>query len=114
MERGADDQTFHDDIEGYAGRLSYRPGETVTLHVSTRRERFDVVVTVCDHAHETCPIFPGNARVVHRAFDDPPKLAAGAIDTEEALGHYRRVRDEIKAYVLDLPQALGSASGTSD
>jgi hypothetical protein len=40
----ADDQTFHDDIEGYAGRLSYRQGETVTLHVSTRRERFDVVV----------------------------------------------------------------------
>ena len=40
----ADDQTFHDDIEGYAGRLSYRVGETVTLHVSTRSERFDVVV----------------------------------------------------------------------
>ena len=40
----ADDQTFHDDIEGYAGRLSYRVGETVTLHVSTRSARFDVVV----------------------------------------------------------------------
>ena len=40
----ADDQTFHDDIEGYAGRLSYRAGETVTLHVSTHRPRFDVVV----------------------------------------------------------------------
>jgi hypothetical protein len=40
----ADDQTFHDDIEGYAGRLSYCAGETVTLHVSTRHPRFDVVV----------------------------------------------------------------------
>ena len=77
-------------------------------------ERFDVVVTVCDHAHETCPVFPGDARVVHRGFDDPPKLAAGAIDKEEALGHYRRVRDQIKAYVLDLPQALDSVGGASD
>src|SRR3954454_17422241 len=33
---------------------------------------FDVVVTVCDHAHETCPIFPGETRVVHVGFDDPP------------------------------------------
>ncbi len=40
----ADDQTFHDDIEGYTGRLSYRIGETVTLHVSTHSPRFDVVV----------------------------------------------------------------------
>jgi hypothetical protein len=40
----SDDQTFHDDIEGYAGRLSYRPGEQVTLHVSTRSRRFDVSV----------------------------------------------------------------------
>lgn len=75
---------------------------------------FDVVVTVCDHAHETCPVFPGNARVVHHAFDDPPKLAAAAIDKEEALGHYRRVRDEIKTYVIELPQALNSAGGTSE
>ncbi|MGB9347425.1 MAG: N,N-dimethylformamidase beta subunit family domain-containing protein [Ilumatobacteraceae bacterium] len=40
----ADDQTFHDDIEGYAGRLSYRPGDRVTLHVSTRATQFDVAV----------------------------------------------------------------------
>lgn len=76
-------------------------------------EPFDVVITVCDHAHETCPVFPGRARLVHHAFDDPPKLAAQAIDKEEALSHYRRVRDEIKSYVLELPQALDSAGGAS-
>ncbi len=67
---------------------------------------FDYVVTVCDHAAESCPVFPGSARVVHRRFDDPPKLAANAQSEEEALGHYRRVRDEIGRYVESLPQAL--------
>lgn len=66
----------------------------------------DVVVTVCGHAHETCPVFPGSTRVVHHGFGDPPKLAQGAKTEEEALVHYRRVRDEIKAYVETLPEAL--------
>jgi arsenate reductase len=47
--------------------------------------RFDFVVTVCSDAHETCPVFPGRARIVHRGFDDPPRLAAGAKSQEEAL-----------------------------
>ena len=63
----------------------------------------DYVVTVCGHAHETCPVFSGNAKVVHRGFDDPPALAVGAATEEEALIHYRRVRDEIEAFVLALP-----------
>ncbi len=67
---------------------------------------FDVVVTVCGHAHENCPVFTGNARVVHRGFDDPPKLASGAATEDEALDHYRRVRDEIRAYVQTLPGSL--------
>lgn len=67
---------------------------------------FDLVVTVCGHAHETCPIFPGNARVVHQGFDDPPKLALDAKDEEEALSHYRRVRDEIGAFMKTLPDVL--------
>ena len=64
---------------------------------------FDRVVTVCDHAAENCPLFPGSAKVVHRGFDDPPRLAAAAVGEEEALGHYRRVRDEIREYVAGLP-----------
>ena len=61
--------------------------------------RFDLVVTVCGHADENCPAFLGRARVVHVGFDDPPKLAKTAASEDEALGHYRRVRDEIRQFV---------------
>jgi len=67
---------------------------------------FDCVVTVCGHAHEHCPVFGGETRVIHVGFDDPPKLAAGAATEEEALAHYRRVRDEIRAFVETLPQTV--------
>jgi len=70
---------------------------------------FDYVVTVCDHAHDHCPLFPGKAKVVHVGFDDPPRLARDAKTEEEALAHYRRVRDEIRAFVESLPQALLTA-----
>jgi arsenate reductase len=73
-------------------------------------EAFDYVVTVCDHARENCPVFPGRAVVVHHGFDDPPELAATAGTEQEALDHYRRVRDEIRAYVEALPEALLSTS----
>ncbi|HDL64672.1 MAG TPA: arsenate reductase ArsC [Proteobacteria bacterium] len=67
---------------------------------------FDYVVTVCGHAHETCPYFPGKAKVIHIGFDDPPKLAESAETEEEALTHYRRVRDEIRAFVKTFPDGL--------
>ncbi|MEJ5311681.1 MAG: arsenate reductase ArsC [Anaerolineae bacterium] len=67
---------------------------------------FDYVITVCGHAQENCPVFPGRAVVIHHGFDDPPKLAASAKTEEEALSHYRRVRDEIRAFVETLPEAL--------
>ena len=67
---------------------------------------FHVVITVCDNAARSCPIFPGDARVLHQPFDDPPRLAAQATTEAEALQHYRRVRDEIRAYVETLPEAL--------
>ena len=83
-------------------------GQTST-HVDELAEvGFDWVVTVCDSAAERCPVFPGRVRVVHRAFDDPPRLARAAADREEALGHYRRVRDEIRAFVETLPTGLGT------
>jgi arsenate reductase (thioredoxin) len=67
---------------------------------------FDYVVTVCGHANENCPYFPGKAKIVHVGFDDPPKLAAGCKTETEALPHYRRVRDEIRAFVEGLPDSL--------
>ena len=75
---------------------------------------FDFVVTVCDRAHESCPVFPGKTRMIHRSFDDPPRLAKDAKDEEEALQHYRRVRDEIRDFVATLPEALSSRFETDD
>jgi arsenate reductase len=67
---------------------------------------FDYVVTVCDQAREACPFWPGKAKVVHVGFDDPPRLARGARTEDEALAHYRRVRDEIRAFIDTLPESL--------
>jgi arsenate reductase len=70
-------------------------------------EAFDCVVTVCGHAHEICPAFPGGTKTIHAPFDDPPRLAESADNEEEALGHYRRVRDEIREFIEGLPGTLG-------
>jgi arsenate reductase (thioredoxin) len=51
-------------------------------------------------------VFPAKTRLLHAGFDDPPRLAAGARTEEEAMVHYRRVRDEIKAFVEKLPKIL--------
>lgn len=67
---------------------------------------FDYVITVCDSAHEACPFFPGDTKVVHVGFEDPPKLASDAKNEKEALVHYGRIRDEIKSFVESLPVSL--------
>jgi arsenate reductase len=69
-------------------------------------EQWDYVVTVCGHAHETCPMFPGNAKIVHVGFDDPPALAKAESTEKGAMKHYRKVRDEIRAFVESLPESL--------
>jgi arsenate reductase (thioredoxin) len=66
---------------------------------------FDYVVTVCDNAHESCPVFPGRTRVIHHSFNDPPRLAKG-LPEQEALAIYRRVRDDIRAFIETLPETL--------
>ena len=67
---------------------------------------FDYVITVCGHAHENCPVFPQKARIIHVGFDDPPKLAQNIDDPEKQLDCYRKVRDQIKEYILTLPDPL--------
>jgi arsenate reductase (thioredoxin) len=67
---------------------------------------FDYVITLCDNAHQACPVFPAKTRVLHVGFDDPPRLTAGAQTEEDAMDPYRRVRDEIKVFVEKLPEVL--------
>ncbi len=67
---------------------------------------FDYVVTVCDQAEKNCPFFPGAVRRIHVGFDDPPRLARNAKTEEEALSYYRCVRDQIRAFVEQLPDYL--------
>ena len=69
-------------------------------------KEFDYVVTLCDHAKESCPFFPAKTRLIHRGFEDPPQLAVNAENEREAMSHYRRVRDEIRAFVEKFPQSL--------
>jgi len=72
-------------------------------HVDELKDvEFDLVVTVCDNAVKSCPVFLGGARVIHHGFDDPPRLAKGEETEEGRLLHYRRVRDEIKEFVEQL------------
>lgn len=68
----------------------------------------DMVITVCGHANESCPIFPGAPKVIHIGFDDPPKLAKNAVTENEALVFYRQVRDQIEATVKNLPSIISS------
>jgi len=100
-------------VDPLASRVMAEAG----VDISTQRSKsvdelpavdFDYVVTLCDGAKEACPYFPARVRVVHRGFDDPPKLAAGARTEDEALAHYRRVRDEIRAFVEAMPGVLES------
>ena len=70
------------------------------------RVNFDYVVTVCDNARERCPFFAGGVKSIHMGFEDPPFLARNAKTEEGALTFYRRVRDEIKDFVQQLPEIL--------
>lgn len=67
---------------------------------------FDYVITVCSDADENCPWFPAKTKIVHHAFDDPPRLTKNMEDEEEILSVYRRVRDEIRDYIETLPESL--------
>lgn len=71
---------------------------------------FDYVVTLCGHAHENCPVFPGKTEVLHFGFEDPAAAEGGE---EEVLSAFRRLRDQIKALVAELPEALKQESKES-
>ncbi len=94
-----------------AVRVMQEAGVDISNHRSKHVDElaevaFDFVVTLCGHADEHCPAFPRRAKVIHIGFDDPPLLARTASSEEEALDHYRRVRDEIRAAVSAMPACL--------
>ncbi|MBU1171451.1 MAG: arsenate reductase ArsC [Proteobacteria bacterium] len=94
-----------------AVKVMAEAGVDISMHRSKLIDEFkdislDYVITVCGHAHETCPFFPGGAKVIHVGFDDPPKMAEKMDDADEKLTCYRTVRDQIKAFVEALPESL--------
>lgn len=112
-----------DEIEAYSAgiethglnpnaiKVMQEEGIDITSHKSQHIDdflhfNFDYVVTVCDNAHDTCPVFPANANIVNISFDDPPKLAALVEGDQKKLNCYRVVRDQIKEFVQTLPNSL--------
>ena len=100
-------------LNPYAVKVMAEAGVDISGHRSKHVEElkdvtFDYVVTVCDNAHESCPLFSGKTKVVHVGFDDPPRLAREAKTEEEKLMCYRRVRDEIRKFVEQCPELLTS------
>jgi arsenate reductase len=73
-------------------------------------QRFDYVITVCDSARETCPVFFGAAKQLHRSFDDPPPPLTGT--DEERMAIFRRVRDELRAWLREF--SSGADQGVAD
>jgi arsenate reductase len=98
-------------LNPYAVEVMREAGVDISLQKSQRWDDLenvvpDLVITVCGHADENCPVLPVACRKLHVPFDDPPALARDAADEQERLQHYRRVRDEIKEFVRRLPEAL--------
>ena len=89
-------------------------GYTSKSVLDLRDIEFDYVITLCDDAQQACPFFPAKTALIHHGFDDPPRLAEGERDEEEAMQPYRRVRDEIRAYIETLPEALVKEEKSGD
>jgi len=95
-----------------AVKVMAEEGVDISVHRSKHIDElkdieFDYVITVCDNAHESCPMFARKTKVLHVGFDDPPRLAKQAKTEQQAMDCYRRVRDEIKMFVEKLPENLG-------
>ncbi len=97
-------------LNPYAVKVMAESGVDISTHESNTTDELegitmDVVFTVCSDAHENCPYFPGG-KIIHRGFDDPPRMSANFENEEEKLQIYRRVRDEIKEFIQNIDQLL--------
>src|SRR5881296_1608579 len=66
-------------------------------------ERFDYVLTVCDHARETCPIYPGHTKRIHHTFEDP---ASAQGSEAQRLAMFREIRNQIRSYLRHFPEIV--------
>ncbi len=99
-------------LDPLAVKVMAEAGVDISGHRSKGAEEFkdaafDLVVTVCDKARESCPLWFGKSKQIHKSFEDPPLLAKAAKSREEALACYRRVRDEIRDFIEKLPEIAG-------
>jgi arsenate reductase len=98
-------------LNPYAVKVMAEVGVDISNHNSKHLDdlkdiKFDYVVTVCSHANETCPIFQNADKKIHVSFDDPPKLAKVFNTDKEKLDCYRKVRDQIKEFIMEMPGNL--------
>jgi len=95
-------------VSSKAIRAMAEAGVDISMHQSQHIDEFtgidfDFVVTLCDNAYESCPVFSGKTRIVHNPFDDP-YFASG--NEEEIMATFRKVRDDIKTFIETLPESL--------
>jgi len=96
------------DVSSRAIKAMAEAGVDISMHQSQHIDEFlgidfDYVVTLCDNAFESCPVFSGKARIVHKPFDDP-YFASGS--EEQIMATFRKVRDDIRTFIETLPQNL--------
>ena len=96
-------------VSSRAIKVMAEAGVDISSHKSQHVDEFadvglDYVITLCDNAREKCPIFPGDVKYVHRAFNDPVMMIG---TDDQVIAAFRRTRDEIKAFVEALPESLG-------
>jgi len=90
-------------VNPYAVQVMKEVGIDISYHRSKAVREFlhmdiDYVITVCDHARQTCPFFPGGKEIIHKGFEDPAAFSGGEDDT---LAVFRRLRDEILSWIKE-------------
>lgn len=102
-------------LNPYAVKVMAEAGVDISKHRSKHIDEFkdfplDIVITVCGHANESCPVFPGSVKVMHVGFDDPPAMAKNFDEEEDKLNCYRKVRDQIKEFTKTLDDLLSNSN----
>ncbi len=100
-------------VSSMAIKAMAEEGVDISMHQSQYIDEFtgidfDYVITLCDNAAESCPVFPGKARIIHKPFDDP-YFASG--NEEEVMATFRKVRDNIRIFIETLPQSMEGENG---